>query len=234
MQDFYADRSTTRLLEVECEFSDEYLFGHAQRVGLAGEMTPHETLMQLMPTIRYDVVYESDRIRDAHFPNHTRLRELATPAQNTPPIAEFLTRQRGCRPHHRRNPPPVFRLRAPMDFTYDHQNIFAKILRGEIPNRTVFENDHALAFEDIHPKAPIHVLVIPKGPLCQPRPLRRRGHGRGTGRLLRRHRRGLPHPGRGTGIPRHQQYPRGRPAGSAAFPHAHPRRSPDGPALAPT
>ena len=50
-----------------------------------------------------------------------------------------------------------------MDFTYDDQNIFAKILRGEIPNKTVYENDHALAFEDIAPQAPVHVLVIPKG-----------------------------------------------------------------------
>lgn len=51
-----------------------------------------------------------------------------------------------------------------MTFDYDDQNIFAKILRGEIPNNTVFENDHALAFHDIAPQAPIHVLVIPKGP----------------------------------------------------------------------
>lgn len=50
-----------------------------------------------------------------------------------------------------------------MDFAYDDQNIFAKILRGEIPNTTVYENDHALAFEDITPQAPVHVLVIPKG-----------------------------------------------------------------------
>jgi len=48
-------------------------------------------------------------------------------------------------------------------FDYDDQNIFAKILRGEIPNTTVFENDHALAFEDIYPQAPVHVLIIPKG-----------------------------------------------------------------------
>ncbi len=48
-------------------------------------------------------------------------------------------------------------------FDYDDQNIFAKILRGEIPNQTVFENDHALAFNDINPQAPVHVLVIPKG-----------------------------------------------------------------------
>lgn len=51
-----------------------------------------------------------------------------------------------------------------MQFAYDDQNIFAKILRGEIPNDTVFESEHALAFRDIHPQAPVHVLVIPKGP----------------------------------------------------------------------
>ncbi len=48
--------------------------------------------------------------------------------------------------------------------SYDDQNIFAKILRGEIPNDTVLETDHSLAFRDINPQAPVHVLVIPKGP----------------------------------------------------------------------
>jgi len=47
--------------------------------------------------------------------------------------------------------------------SYDDQNIFAKILRGEIPNDTVYEDDHVLAFRDINPQAPTHVLVIPKG-----------------------------------------------------------------------
>jgi diadenosine tetraphosphate (Ap4A) HIT family hydrolase len=47
--------------------------------------------------------------------------------------------------------------------TYDPANIFAKILRGEIPCKKVFENEHALAFHDIAPSAPVHVLVIPKG-----------------------------------------------------------------------
>lgn len=51
-----------------------------------------------------------------------------------------------------------------MNFDYDPENLFAKILRGEIPNRTVLETDHALAFYDIAPQAPVHVLVIPKGP----------------------------------------------------------------------
>ncbi len=46
---------------------------------------------------------------------------------------------------------------------YDDQNIFAKILRGEIPNKTVYEDEWALAFHDIAPQAPLHVLVIPKG-----------------------------------------------------------------------
>jgi len=53
----------------------------------------------------------------------------------------------------------------PIDATlpYDRANTFARILRGEIPNKTVFEDDWALAFHDIAPQAPVHILVIPKG-----------------------------------------------------------------------
>jgi hypothetical protein len=91
MQDFFSDRSTTRLLEIECEFTDEYLAGHAKRVGLAGEETSDETLKQLLPTIRYDVVFEADRIRDAGFPNHGKIRERNTPEENAARIAEFLS-----------------------------------------------------------------------------------------------------------------------------------------------
>jgi diadenosine tetraphosphate (Ap4A) HIT family hydrolase len=46
---------------------------------------------------------------------------------------------------------------------YDRNNVFARILRGEIPCQKVFEDEHVLAFKDIRPQAPIHVLVIPKG-----------------------------------------------------------------------
>jgi histidine triad (HIT) family protein len=49
---------------------------------------------------------------------------------------------------------------------YDEQNIFARILRGEIPSRKVYEDQFALAFHDINPQAPVHVLVIPKRPYC--------------------------------------------------------------------
>lgn len=53
----------------------------------------------------------------------------------------------------------------PIDATrpYDDSNIFARILRGEIPSKTVHEDEHALAFHDINPAAPVHILVIPKG-----------------------------------------------------------------------
>jgi histidine triad (HIT) family protein len=47
--------------------------------------------------------------------------------------------------------------------TYDKNNIFAKILRGDIPCKKIYEDSFALAFEDIAPQAPVHVLVIPKG-----------------------------------------------------------------------
>ena len=50
-----------------------------------------------------------------------------------------------------------------MGWTYDPTNIFARILRGEIPNKTVMETPHTLVFHDIRPQAPVHVLVIPKG-----------------------------------------------------------------------
>ncbi|MBZ0130703.1 MAG: HIT domain-containing protein [Rhodobacteraceae bacterium] len=51
-----------------------------------------------------------------------------------------------------------------MAYEYDDQNVFAKILRGEIPSDKVLETTHTLAFRDITPQAPDHVLVIPKGP----------------------------------------------------------------------
>ena len=49
---------------------------------------------------------------------------------------------------------------------YDNDNIFAKILRQEIPSKKVFENKYVYAFEDINPQAPIHILVIPKKSFC--------------------------------------------------------------------
>ena len=90
MQDFFNDKAKVRLLEIQCEFSDDYLMGHARRVGLAGDRTPPEVIDRLLPTIRYDVRFESDRIRDAGFTGFSRIRQTATVDENTVPLAEFL------------------------------------------------------------------------------------------------------------------------------------------------
>jgi len=90
MQDFAGDRAITRMLEIQCSFSDEYLIGHAKRVGLAGEQTSPATWERLLPTIRGDMVYESDRIRDAGFENHMSIKEWEQPEENAPQIARFL------------------------------------------------------------------------------------------------------------------------------------------------
>ena len=59
---------------------------------------------------------------------------------------------------------PRCQARAPAEpMAYDPNNVFARILRGEIPCKKVYEDAHALAFHDIHPQAKVHVLVIPKG-----------------------------------------------------------------------
>lgn len=91
LKDLTGDRSVTRLLEVECEMSDAFLTGHAKRIGLAGEHTSAETWERLLPTIRSDILYESDKIRDADFQNYTRLRQKAEPSENAVALAKFLT-----------------------------------------------------------------------------------------------------------------------------------------------
>jgi histidine triad (HIT) family protein len=48
--------------------------------------------------------------------------------------------------------------------SYDMNNIFAKIIRGEIPSDKLYEDEHVIALKDIHPQAKVHVLIIPKGP----------------------------------------------------------------------
>lgn len=90
LNDFASDRSVTRILEIECQFTDDYLTGHAMRVGLAGDQTSSETLERLLPTIRGDMIHESDRIRDAAFEHHSRFRETGSEAENTDALSAFL------------------------------------------------------------------------------------------------------------------------------------------------
>ena len=90
LQDFCSDRSVTKLLEVQCDFTDDYLIGHAMRVGLAGEQTPKETLERLLPTIRGDMTHESDRIRDEEFENHLILRQQDDRGHHEDLLTRFL------------------------------------------------------------------------------------------------------------------------------------------------
>ena len=90
MHDFAGDRSVTKFLELQCDFSDDYLIGHAKRVGLAGDQTPPDTLERLLPTIRGDLVHESDQIRDAGFENHSIVKQIQDASENAPAIARFL------------------------------------------------------------------------------------------------------------------------------------------------
>lgn len=91
LHDFFSDRSGTRLLEVQCAFPDDYLIGHATRIGLAGSQTPQETLERLLPTIRQDIVLESDRIRDANFENHQRMKQGDDLKSQVAALVDFLS-----------------------------------------------------------------------------------------------------------------------------------------------
>jgi hypothetical protein len=88
--DFQADMADVRLLEIECEFSDTDLIGHAQRVGLVGVTTPDAWLAGLLPTIRNDLRSESEQIRKAGFRRFGRMRQIGTIMENTVALAAFL------------------------------------------------------------------------------------------------------------------------------------------------
>lgn len=90
IEDFFSDRADVRLLDIQCEFDDAYLIGHARRVGLAGTKTPAEVLDRLLPTIRYDVRFEADRLRDANFECFARISETAQPAANAAALAQIF------------------------------------------------------------------------------------------------------------------------------------------------
>ncbi len=95
LQDFFADQSVTRMLDVECLFSDDDMLGHAQRLGLVGTTTSPDTARQLLLTLRNDINYESEMIGDAGFDNHSKISERDDPEKNANILAGFLTV-----PHH--------------------------------------------------------------------------------------------------------------------------------------
>ena len=90
LNDFCGDRAKTKVLEIECQFSDEYLIGHAMRDGLAGERTPRDALERLLPTLRNEIAFESDRIREANYEGYIKFREADPVDVNTLKLSQFL------------------------------------------------------------------------------------------------------------------------------------------------
>ncbi|MGI3170190.1 DUF5928 domain-containing protein [Pseudooceanicola sp. C21-150M6] len=90
LSDFCSDRSVTTLLEIDCEFDDDYVLGHARRIGLAGSQSGSEIMRQILPSVRDAIASESDALRDAGFDNFYRLRQGGTVEQNAQALMRFL------------------------------------------------------------------------------------------------------------------------------------------------
>ncbi|MEN8740149.1 MAG: DUF5928 domain-containing protein [Phaeobacter gallaeciensis] len=90
MNDFASDRSVTQVLHLDCDFTDEYLIAHAQRSGLVGVQTPKQTLDRILPTIRNDILHETDRIRDAGFDPFVTLHEADTEEDKVAKLARVF------------------------------------------------------------------------------------------------------------------------------------------------
>ena len=109
--------------------------------------------------------------------------------------------------------------------SYDADNIFARILRGEIPNDTVYEDDAVLAFRDIAPQAPVHVLVIPKGAYVSLDDFTRNASAEEVGRFFKTAAEIARSLGaRGGRLPHHRQHRRPRRPGRAPLPRPSLRR----------
>jgi len=90
IEDLLKDKADVRLLEIACSFPDAYLEGHAKRIGLAKDDSPADLLARLIPTVRNDIAYESERIRDAGFTAYERILDTAAPVTNATVLARFL------------------------------------------------------------------------------------------------------------------------------------------------
>ncbi|AVO37815.1 DUF5928 domain-containing protein [Pukyongiella litopenaei] len=91
LRDFDADTCTTRILELDCDFSDDDLAGHANRIGLAADDTPASALDRLLPALRREIRQQSDTIRDGGFAHFTRVREGADRAELAAAVGRFLS-----------------------------------------------------------------------------------------------------------------------------------------------
>ena len=90
MHDFMSDRANARILELQCVFDDQYLVGHARRVGLATMDTPDDVIARMLPTLRHEFADESIRIREAEFQRHWRMRQDRGGSDNAAVLADFF------------------------------------------------------------------------------------------------------------------------------------------------
>jgi hypothetical protein len=90
MRDFFSDKVRTRMLEINCNFSDDFLLGHAKRIGLAGQAPSADTIARLLPTLHQEVALDQDRMREAGFSEILRIDEAETPDHNAGVLVEFF------------------------------------------------------------------------------------------------------------------------------------------------
>ena len=90
MRDFYSDKVRTRMLEIQCNYSDTYLLNHAQRIGLAGDAPSEDTKARLLPTLRQEVALDQDQIREANFNDVYHIDEAESAENNAGVLAEFF------------------------------------------------------------------------------------------------------------------------------------------------
>ncbi len=91
LHDICSGSSNVRVLEIRCEYSDDYLIGHARRIGLAGAHTPANTVANILPTLRNDLAYEEDQIQNAGFDHIWRISQSADKSENAAAISDFLS-----------------------------------------------------------------------------------------------------------------------------------------------
>ena len=89
LRDFVSDRNTTRVLEINCDFDDQYILGHARRIGLISDQTAVETLVKLLPSIRNDLKKESEVIGDLRLEFFYRIDEKGAVYRNASELSQF-------------------------------------------------------------------------------------------------------------------------------------------------
>lgn len=89
LRDFVSDRNTTRVLEINCDFDDQYILGHARRIGLISDQTAVETLVKLLPSIRNDLKKESEVIGDLRLEFFYRIDEKGAVHRNASELSQF-------------------------------------------------------------------------------------------------------------------------------------------------